>query len=161
MLMSSESALYQGTFYGCSNGKCGAMCCSSGRLCGEHACGQERDAANGDRTNPLRNPFRARTHGGCCLSCTLIVDSQMTHFRLVVAAASCIPALLFGVSLLRAFQGMATAPPPNRRAPVIETNLPPIIHARTATAVARDKNCCEWRFANRRSQGWNELSSRA
>jgi hypothetical protein len=36
------------------------------------------------------------------------------------------PALLFGASLLRAFQGMATAPRPNRRAPVIETNLPPI-----------------------------------
>ncbi|MGI9072590.1 MAG: CRTAC1 family protein [Bryobacteraceae bacterium] len=49
----------------------------------------------------------------------------MTRVGLLLAAGLT-PALLFGVSILHAFQGMATAPRPNRRVPAIETNLPPI-----------------------------------
>ena len=50
----------------------------------------------------------------------------MTRTRLALAVASGLLALLCTVSLLRAFQGMATAPLPNRRAPTIQTQLPPI-----------------------------------
>lgn len=50
----------------------------------------------------------------------------MTRVPIAIAAASCIATFLFAVSLLHAFQGMTTAPRPNRRAPVIETTLPPI-----------------------------------
>src|SRR5947209_6275152 len=48
------------------------------------------------------------------------------HVRLGIAAAGCILSLPLGVSLLHAFQGMATPPASNRRPPAIETNLPPI-----------------------------------
>ena len=50
----------------------------------------------------------------------------MTRLRSAIAAATCLGALLCAVSLLRAFQGMATPPQPNRRPPRIETKLPPI-----------------------------------
>jgi hypothetical protein len=48
------------------------------------------------------------------------------HVRFGIAAAGCILSLPLGVSLLHAFQGMATPPPSNRRSPAIETNLPQI-----------------------------------
>jgi enediyne biosynthesis protein E4 len=50
----------------------------------------------------------------------------MTRVRAGIAVSGFVAAMLFGVSLLRAFQGMATAPPPNRRPLTIQTNLPPI-----------------------------------
>jgi hypothetical protein len=50
----------------------------------------------------------------------------MTAVRAAIAAATCLLIPLCAVSLLHAFQGMATAPQPNRRAPTIRTNLPPI-----------------------------------
>jgi hypothetical protein len=50
----------------------------------------------------------------------------MTRVRAGIAVSGCVATILLGVSLLPAFQGMATAPRPNRRAPTIETNLPPI-----------------------------------
>lgn len=50
----------------------------------------------------------------------------MTALRPAIAAVACLGALLCAVSLLRAFQGMATPPRPNRRPPRIETNLSPI-----------------------------------
>ncbi|MBV9676955.1 MAG: hypothetical protein JO185_11530, partial [Acidobacteriaceae bacterium] len=43
-----------------------------------------------------------------------------------LATVSGLLALLGAVPLLRAFQGMATAPLPNRRVPTIQTKLPPI-----------------------------------
>src|SRR5690349_21412991 len=50
----------------------------------------------------------------------------MSRARLVLAATIFSVSSLLGVSLLRAFQGMATASRPNRRPPTIETNLAPI-----------------------------------
>jgi hypothetical protein len=50
----------------------------------------------------------------------------MTRVRFALGAASCLVTLLCTASLLHAFQGMATAPLPNRRAPTIQTQLPPI-----------------------------------
>jgi hypothetical protein len=53
-------------------------------------------------------------------------NSQMARVRPALMAASCLLTLVCGIPLLRAFQGMATAPLPNRRAPTIQTKLPPI-----------------------------------
>lgn len=50
----------------------------------------------------------------------------MTPVRIGIATAACLLALSLGVSLLHAFQGMATPPQSNRRAPTIQTNLAPI-----------------------------------
>jgi len=50
----------------------------------------------------------------------------MTPVRIGIAAAACVLVLSLGVSLLHAFQGMATPPKSNRRAPAIQTNLAPI-----------------------------------